>query len=334
MRRTERKMADLKSAVLETQLEFATESKNFPISSAKIAVRGPADFKDQNYSKSQLEISGEVAMEGLKISASGEIRQIEDNLYFQLTEVPGGSFLPLDEVKNQWFVLHVEELNKEKRTPEDEVQIQKIKEVFEALIEKTYEWTKLEKGENKDIYTLKIKPPISEINTLLFETIKILEPKEQTNLEESIEREEIEKFTRDIKNIEVILEIDKKTSLISQVSVLFDMDLENPSNLSSRPREIQLASTTTIPITLKISTKLSEYNKPVIIEVPKDAKDLTKYLEEFQKELEKQNFNLPQELEKPQEPQSDNSFRNLLDNQSPVLGEKSFWDLLLLGNLR
>ena len=72
----------------------------------------------------------------------------------------------------------------------------------------------------------------------------------------------------------------------------------------------------------------------MIIEVPKDAKDLTKYLEEFQKELEKQNFNLPQELEKPQEPQSDNSFRNLLDNQSPVLGEKSFWDLLLLGNLR
>ena len=332
LRRTERKMADLKSAVLETQLEFVAESKDFPVSSAKITVKGPADFQTQKYSKTQLEISGEVAMEGLKISAAGEIRQIEDNLYFQLTEVPGGSFLPLDEVKNQWFVLNVDKLNKEERTAEDEAQIQKIKEVFEAFVEKTYEWTTLEKTENKNVYTLKIKPPTSEINTLLFETIKILEPKEQTSLEESIEKEEIEKFTRDIKNIEVTLEIDKKTSLISQVSVLFDFDVENPSNLYSRSKEVMLAPTTKIPITLKISTKLTDYNKPVIIEIPQNATDLTKYLDQFQEELEKQNFNLPQEQDMPNEPQSDNSFRNLLDNQSPVLGEKSFWDLLLLDN--
>ena len=130
------------------------------------------------------------------------------------------------------------------------------------------------------------------------------------------------------------MEIDKKTSLISQVSLLFDMDIENPSNLYSQSQEVQLAPTTTIQITLKISTKLSDYNKPVIIEVPQNATDLTKYLEEFQKELEGKKFNLPQELEKPKEPQSDNSFRNLLDNQSPVLGKKSFWDLLLLGDLR
>src|SRR3989344_5824968 len=321
LRRTERKMADLKSAVLETQLEFATESKNFPISSAKITVKGPADFQTQKYSKTQLEISGEVAMEGIKISAAGEIRQIEDNLYFQLTEVPGGSFLPLEEVENQWFVLNVDKLNKEGRTSEDEAQIQKIKKVFEAFIEKTYEWTKLEETENKDVYTLKIKPPTSEINTLLFETIKILEPEEQTNLEESIEKEEIEKFTRDIKNIEVTLEIDKKTSLISQVSVLFDFDVENPSNLYSPSKEVMLAPTTKIPITLKISTKLTDYNKPVIIEIPQNATDLTKYLDQFQEELEKQNFNLPQEQDMPNEPQSDNSFRNLLDNQSPVLGD-------------
>lgn len=331
LRRTERKMANLKSAILETQVEFAQVTKNFPISSAKITIKGPAEFQTQNYSKTQLEISGEVAMEGIKISAAGEIRQIEDNLYFILTEVPGGSFLPLDEVKNQWFVLHVEELNKQKRTAEDEAQIQKIKEVFEAFIEKTYEWTNIEKTDNKDIYALKIKPPISEINNLLFETVKILEPKEQTNLEESLEREEIEKFTRDIKNIEVVLEIDKKSSLISQVSLVFDMDVENPSSLSPSGG-VQLAPTATIPITLKISTKLSDYNKPVIIEVPEGARDLTGYLEEFQKELEEENI-LPQ-LEAPKEPQSDNSLRNLLDNQSPVLGKKSFWDLLLLGDLR
>ena len=333
LRRTERKMADLKSAVLETQVEFKTESRDFPISNAKITVRGPADFKAQKYSKTQLEISGEVAMEGIKISAGGQIRQIEDNLYFQLTEVPGGSFLPLDEVKNQWFVLNVEQLNKEKRTTEDEAQIQKIKEVFEAFIEKTYEWTNLEDGGNKDVYTLKIKPPTSEINTLLFETIKILEPKEQTDLEETIEKEEVEKATRDIKNIEVTLEIDKKTSLIAQVSLLFDLDVDNPSNLYSPAKEVMLAPTTAIPITLKISSKLTDYNKPVIVEIPEDAKDLTQYLEEFEKELEKQNFQLPQELEKPQDSEGDNSFRNLLDNQSPVLGEKSYWDLLLLGDL-
>lgn len=334
LRRTERKMADLKSAVLETQVEIKTESKDFPISNAKITVRGPADFKAQKYSKTQLEIAAEVAMEGIKISAAGQIRQIEDNLYFQLTEVPGGSFLPLDELKNQWFVLNVEQLNKEKRTTEDEAQVQKIKEAFEAFIEKTYEWTNLEDSGSKDTYTLKIKPPVPEINTLLFDTIKILESKDQTNLEETIEKEEIEKATRDIKNIEITLDIDKKSSLIAQVSLLFDLNVENPSNLYSPAKEVMLAPTTAIPITLKISSKLTDYNKPVIVEIPQNAKDLTQYLEEFGKELEKQNFKLPQELEKPSEPQGDNSFRNLLDNQSPVLGEKSFWDLLLLGDLR
>ena len=159
-----------------------------------------------------------------------------------------------------------------------------------------------------------------------------MEPKKQTNLEESIEKEEIERFTRNIKNIEVALEIDKKTSLISQVSLLFGMDLENPSNLYSRTWDVQIAPTSKIPITLKISTKLSDYDKAVIIEIPKDAKDLTKYQEKFKKELEKQNFNLPQEQDMPSEPEGNNSFRNLLDNQAPVLGEKSVWDLLLLDN--
>src|SRR3989344_522803 len=155
LRRTERKMADLKSAVLETQLEFVAESKDFPVSSAKITVKGPADFQTQKYSKTQLEISGEVAMEGIKISAAGEIRQIEDNLYFQLTEVPGGALLPLDEVKNQWFVLSVDKLNKEKRTQEDELQIQKLKEVLEDFVETTYEWTTLEDDSDENVYTLK-----------------------------------------------------------------------------------------------------------------------------------------------------------------------------------
>src|SRR3990167_7687728 len=58
LRRTERKMADIKSAVLETQVEFKTESRDFPVSNAKITVKGPADFKAQKYSKTQLEISG------------------------------------------------------------------------------------------------------------------------------------------------------------------------------------------------------------------------------------------------------------------------------------
>src|SRR3990167_11289990 len=119
---------------------------------------------------------------------------------------------------------------------------------------------------------LKIKPPIAEINTLLFETIKNLETKKQTNLEESIEKEEIERFTRNIKNIEVALEIDKKTSLISQVSLLFGMDLENPSNLYSRTWDVQIAPTSKNPITLKISTKLSHYYKPTIIKISKNIK--------------------------------------------------------------
>ena len=165
--------------------------------------------------------------------------------------------------------------------------------------------------------------------------MKILGAKDLTGVEESIEREEIEKFTKNIKNIEFILSIDKKSSLISEAALNFDFEMDNFANSLTSPQNVTLAPVSKIAANLKLSTKFSDYNKPVIVEIPKDAKDLTQYLEEFEKELgiEGENFQLPEEFQQPQEPQSDDSLRDLLDNQSPVLGKKSFWDLILLGEI-
>ena len=339
LERSQAKMAKVKTVVLEIESESSTTSPSAPVKGAKVKIKGPFDLRNQ--AGIQLEISGEIALEGMEFSAAGEVRQIDDYLYFKLTQFPGGSFLPLDQFKNQWFYVNIEELKKENRPAEDEQKIQKVIEIFQKFQAKSYQWAELDKS-TKDTYVLKITLPKSELDNLFLEIIEVLEPKDQSGLETSIEKASIQKLTEKLQDTQLTIKIGKKDYLVKESTSSLSFDIDTPTNLFSSSGSISLAPTASIPISLSATVKFSDYNQPVIVEIPDGAKDLKKYTEQLQKDFEK-SFNLPSSPEMyqlPQEstpsasPEPESGLRDYFSSPSPVLGQQSYWDLLLLNSLR
>lgn len=338
--RAQTKITDLKTALVETEIKFSTPSLDFPVKSAKLVIKGPAEFKTENQTRSQFDISGEVALEGIQVSAAGSVRQIDKTLYFKLTEVPGGSFLPLNDIKDQWFSIDTSEFEDTKEKELNKEIANKLKVILEKFVAKSVDWATFDDGSDDTLYSLSINPPKEEIDNLVFEIIEAVEPKTQSGLERSIEKGNLSEITKSIQSTEFKLKVRKKDYLVNEGVVLFSMNVPAPAGLSGN-RGLSLAPTTSVPIKLSLSTKLSEFNEPIIVEIPQNAKDFKSYLgslegllpKELDLPLDKQ-FTPPTStgsaLLQPQTPEESGGFRGLLEETSPVLGIRDFWDLRLL----
>lgn len=338
LEKTQNQIVNLKTAIVETNVQFSTSAQNFPVKNAQITIKGPIDFKSQEESKMQFDISGSVATEGLQISAAGSIKQIANKLYFKLTEFPAGSFLPLDEIKNQWFVTDIPQVKDNQ--PDKEIS-QKLKNVFENFIAKSSNWSQITTDENKDIYKVVIKPPKTEIDNFIFEIIGVLEPQNQNNLGTSIQKDNLGEFTKNLEKVEITMKVRKKDYLPDEVGLSVSLNIQAPPSLFPTGK-VELLPQTTIPITFSATSKFTNYNEPVIVEIPQDAKDIKELSKMYESILPKNpQKSIPEILPIPKEttpsasPQKEqSSFRNLLDEKSPVLGEKTTnWDLIILKTL-
>ena len=342
--KTEVVMAEIKTAQLETEFKFETNSQNFPIKNGKVTIKGPLDFKTQQTPRSEFDISGEVAMEGIQLTAAASIKQIDDTLYFKLTEVPASSLLKLDSLKNQWFFT-----KSESKTPEAQNQekIAKIQARFSQFTADAKAWTTIQETQGNS-YKLKVKPPKEEIAKLIFDLINIIEPKDQTAVASSLDMKKIQEFADKLQDTEVNLTINKSDGLVTESVVTIPIKVSVPSELM-QTTDVNLSPQSPLSINITIDTKLSNFNQSVIIDIPQGAKDIKDYTGELQKSLP-QNLTspLPQEsTPESQQPsalplssqsqdnqtdqQDDSTFHNLLDD-SQVQGTKiSFWNLLFRG---
>lgn len=330
------KMGALKSATVETEISMSTEDK-YPIKNVEFAIKGPVDFKSQNQSKSQFDISGSIEMEGMALSAAGSIRQIEDKLYFMLTEIPAGSFLPFEQIKNKWFVLTISDFTTQS-TAEDNQKLEQVMEIVNSFVSRSYEWTSLERSTEKGVYTLVAKPPKEEIIDLLYQIVEILEPQKQTSLEKSLSKEKLDEITNYLENLQITLKIGRKDYLISEVVSSITVSVDAPKS-PSPTGQIELPTGSSISLNLSSTIRFTDYNRQVIVDIPQDAINFEEYLNQLQNSMLNQlNLEspllpgdglLPENSEDSQKEEKPSSFYDLLDD-SVVLGEKTYWDIILL----
>lgn len=337
---TEFGMATVKSAQTETEFKFETTNQNFPLKSGKITIVGPVDFKTQSTPRSQFDISGSIATEGLQLSAAASIRQIDDTLYFKLTQFPGGSLTAADSIKNQWFYTKDEHL--QKQTDYSQA-VEKIRERISQFTSDSKGWSTLEDSDS-DVFKILIKPPKDEIAKLVFDLVNILEPKDQNTIENSLDQESIKKFTDKIQEMEITLEINKKGGLISKSTILVPIKIPIPAELTQQGL-VNLSPETPLNINFSITTKFTNYNQPVIVEIPQDAKNYNEYAKELVSSLS-QELPIPNQstpsgeedlqnalpnLEENDSDSENSELRSLLDT-SQIQGEKdSIWNLLWRG---
>lgn len=284
VQKTAGEMKKIKTVISETQFDFTADKGQFPIENVNLTVRGPLDFKTLNRLSSEFDLSGTIAVEGLRLSAGGSFRQIGDLLYFRITEIPAGSFLPLEGIKNQWFVESIKtQTQKSMETLDNKMQVQQITKLLEDFFDKSYLWTIIKKTSGPNVYEITVRPPKEELNNLLSKITEILEPKDLTQGERLREKEKLREVTDNLEDITINLSINKNNYLITQSSITVPFKVKNSIQLFKQ-QGINLAPLAATFVSMKVSvtTKYTHYNQPIVIEVPRGAKNIQKYLEELQ----------------------------------------------------
>lgn len=335
---TKAEMAKVKSAKVEVEISFIVDG-DFPIKDAKLNIKGPFDFKGVKQIRTEFEIHGEVGIEGLRLSLGGTLRQIDNVMYFKITEYPGGSFFQLDSIKNKWYFV-----DSSKKDPEshEEDKYKAAKEVIDEFIAQSYRNATFVESDDREVYSLKVGSFKEDIAKLVSDLVAVIDPKTQTKLEKNIEVVNIKKSLDKIREIELILKIDRNEFFIKESNLKIAVPVENNFGAVMPVGEITNPTVKESIANWNINFKLTDINLPFIIEIPEGAQDLNSYKDLLKTiPLDQQIF--PQEgtgsgrlFENPQTlpgvgNESSGSIRDLIENQPPVLGEQDkFWDLLFL----
>lgn len=290
VQKTIEEMKKIKTVVSETQFDFTADKGQFPIENVNLTVKGPLDFKTLNRLSSEFDLSGTIAVEGLRLSAGGSFRQIGDLLYFRITEIPAGSFLPLEGIKNQWFVESIKtQTQKSMEALDNKMQVQQITKLLEDFFDKSL-WTIIKKTSGPNVYEITVRPPKEELNNLLSKITEILEPKDLTQGERLREKEKLREVTDNLEDITIDLSINKNNYLITQSSITVPFKVKNSIQLFKQ-QGINLAPLAATFVSMKVSvtTKFTNYNQPIVIEVPRGAKNIQKYFKELEQSSQLKN---------------------------------------------
>lgn len=319
------KMAALKSAVAKTTLEVSTGAKDYPFKSASLTVSGPLDFTEKKHAKSQADISGKLDMEGMSFSAAASLKITNKMLYFKINELPGGYFVSqFSDIKDEWYFVDIAKYEQEE-VPEMDKAIENIRTVFENYVAKTHQWSKMKSS--GDAYELTITPPKGEIVDFLYDLITVVAETDKSKLDKSIEKENLSEMVDKLDKFEIVVSVNKKTGFIIKSEIIGGFTI--PKSPGTSKSTVSLAPQTPVPVEIKVSTELSDFNQNVIVEVPENAKDF----EDYSKELQKK-FNIPSfdELTPSPTPNQPTTFNNPLDPENPVLGsQQNLFDLMLFG---
>lgn len=314
--KTQAKMATLETTTHKTTVEVTTSAKDYPFKNGSLTVSGPLDFKEKKQAKSEADFSGQVAMEGMSFSASASVKAINKILYFKVNELPGGFFLSqVADFKNKWFYIDIQKYE-QKDIPQMEETISRLRQVFENYTLKSYAWSQMKS--DSESYQLAINPPKNEVVDFIYDLMLVVRQTDKSQLDKSIEKENLNVIVEKLDKFEINLKIDKKSGYISQSEIVLTFSIPG-SGLGVDSNQVKLAPDTKTPIELKIKTELSNYNEPQIIEVPQGAQNF----EDLAKELEKQLNTLPllNEATPTPLPNRPTTFNNPLDPTSPVLGD-------------
>ncbi|MBI4038008.1 hypothetical protein HY382_03115 [Candidatus Curtissbacteria bacterium] len=324
---TQTKMASLKTAVAKTTLEVSTGAKDYPFKSASLTVSGPLDFKEKKQTKSEAHFSGKLDVEGMSFSASAYVKVINKMLYFKINELPGGYFVSqFTDIKGKWYFVDIAKY-KQEEVPDMDQAIEKIRTVFENYITKSHRWSKMKS--TGDAYEIRITPPKNEIADFLYDLATVIAESDKSKLDKTLEKENLAEMVDKLDKFEIIVSVSKKTGYITKSEIVGGFTI--PKSPSTSQNLISLAPQSPVPIEIKATTELSDFNQNVIMEVPENATDFEDYSKELQKKFNIPSFNESTPSPAPNQP---TTFNNPLDPKNPVLGSQlNLLDMMLLNYL-
>jgi len=244
------------------------------------SISGPLDFRDQKVSRSEAKMAFKTETDDMAVTIGGEIRVIEDILYFKLTQFPD-YFSDGQDFKNQWFFLDLKDSTQEEET---EIKFDKTEKYFkDEILAKFPNWAKHLPDDN-NFYHFDVTPP-PEVTDGLINTFyqELLEASSKNDL---ASQAELDNDLKEIKSIfskvgtslTIEIYINKETFYIEKIeSKLSKLELDFPST-SQGISTLQVSHPT---LDIEQKTTLSAFGEPIIIEIPQGAKDAQKIFGDF-----------------------------------------------------
>lgn len=299
-------MRNVQAVHQDSNLKITIKNQNQEVK-LNLAIAGPFDFQQQEVKHSEAKVSAQMEMEGISLTFAGEVKTVGDDFYFMLTEFPFSGYVEPKTLKNQWFVIHPnEELKKQTQTQNFEFKktAQAIKEEFAQISQ----WSK-RFDDQEDNYHFRISPPESALNSITNTFYQeLVEQTGKNNLETQTKADQdMQQFKKILDNFKNNLTFDifvnKKSYRLEKLESRSGFTLDLPSLTPTAP--ISTLQVERPKIVLELTSTLNDYDKNIVIDIPKDAKDF----EEVVKELFPQGGISPETLNPPSS-----------KSQSPVLG--------------
>ena len=268
------KMSQLETCQHQTDLSMIVTNSgkkmNFDVS-----ISGPLDFRTQKVSRSEAKMSVKTETDGMSVTIGGELRVIEDILYFKLTQFPD-FFSDGQDFKDQWFFLDLKDSTQKE---EPKIKFYKTEKYFkEEILAKFQNWAK-HLPDEAGFYHFDVTPPPEVTDGLV--TTFYQELLESSSNNDIVNQAELDNDLKKIKSIftkignslTIEIYINKNTFYVEKVeSKLNKFDLDFPSNTQG----ISTLQVNHPTLDIEQKTTLSAFNAPIIIEIPQGAKDAQK----------------------------------------------------------
>lgn len=301
----------LKTVHSRTKIEITGKEDAKEVFKLSMDFAGDSDNTDPENPKSTGEFYSVLAFEGTQFSLAGENKIIGEDSYIKLTTIPAFPFLEpffnmlgldLNQLKDQWIKLDLEEFMKElmeisgvpvtsemeQELEEAEQRQQEMIQKFQALIKdkKLYivkrEYPDKEVRSEKTYHYLvalnekEIKKIIPELYKILIDTMKFgPSPTEEQwqEFQEELSRE-LDKFFAKVGEISAQVWIGKKDYLLYKIKGEKEIDLSKFQEQERGVVPLPPQSKPTGMITIGLEINFSNFNQPLIIEAPGEYKTL------------------------------------------------------------
>lgn len=275
---------------------------------------GKVDLTDKNNPQDEAKINLGLDLAGMEMKLGGEVKIINETIYLKADQLPFPLSLVLGaEFYNQWFSLDLEELEKKRQEmakefgmpielstfdlTQNQEKLKQIQKKLNSIVNQLFQVDERLKDEiidNEKCYHYKVILNKANLDKVISETMEILSGEilqeenlsdtKQKNLKEMLENPDFQNFLNQLSKIitksQGEIWIDKKDFYLRKT--IFDLGLD----FSSLEFEKQKIPADALIINISGVLNYSNFNEPVKIETPREAKSIIQMIEETRKKAE------------------------------------------------
>jgi hypothetical protein len=283
-------MEDVTSYTMNMTIDGTVKQNDEAMGTMKFTMEGPVevqDIYDPSTMKQDWKITAQVQVEGVQISGAGElIIDGQDTMYAKLTEIP----LPVQEykkLKDQWLKINMTTM----QTEEQPEMTDELQEKYEAAAKKLYEsadvsQARKEKWNNKGVFVVDAQLSEDALMAYIEEVYAITA--ESTNATKSAmtteEKDQLKTTMSAFTPIKTTMWIDRGTFRVVHAEIPIKINLDEYTRRMNSASPQGTAELNTLPtnsvVDANIQMSFDNYNQPVKIDAPADARPIEEVMQE------------------------------------------------------